>query len=155
MNQEFAKRYWPGQGPIGKRFRIGARGPTVEVVGVAKTGKYLALAEAPTPYIYVPFLQNPQSRMALLVWTLGGAAGITDPVLGVVHQLDPNQPVFNVRSFREYYEQGVLGPALVIMQMVGSMGLIGLALALVGLYGLIAYSVSRRTREIGSQETSS
>ncbi len=149
VNQEFANRYWSGQDAVGRRFRRGVNGPYVEVVGVARTGKYLSLAETPQPYVYFPFPQKPSSRMTLFVQTEGPPAAMTDPVLRVVHTLDANQPVYNVRPFDTFYEQGVLGPALVVMQMVGSTGLLGLVLALVGLYGLIAYSVSRRTREIG------
>jgi ABC-type antimicrobial peptide transport system permease subunit len=120
----------------------------VEVIGVARTGKYLTLAETPQPYIYLPFSQNPRTRMTLLVET-NQPLGMTEALLSVVRSLDPNQPVFNVWPLRSYYELGVLGPALIVLQMVGSTGLVGLTLALVGLYGLVAYSVSRRVREIG------
>ncbi|MFN7939364.1 MAG: ABC transporter permease [Bryobacteraceae bacterium] len=149
VNQEFARRFWPGQDAIGKRLRIGEEGRWVQVVGVAETGKYLVLTEAPTPYVYVPYEQRPERRMALLVRTEGDPASLTQPVREIVHTVDPNQPVFNVRPFAEFYEQGVLGMARITMEMVGVLGLIGFGLALVGLYGLIAYTVSRRTREIG------
>lgn len=149
VNEEFAKRYWPGQEPLGKRLRYGAAGTMIEVVGVAKTGKYLTLTEPPTPYLYLPLAQHPQNRVVLMVRTEAAPAGMIGPVLAVVHALDPNQPVFNIRVFSEYYEQGVLGISLVALEMVGAIGFSGLALALVGLYGLVAYSVSRRSREIG------
>ncbi|MBS1823737.1 MAG: ABC transporter permease [Acidobacteria bacterium] len=149
VNQEFARRYWPGQEALGKRFRIGEAGQWVQVVGVAETGKYLVLTEAPTPYVYVPYAQRPEPRMALLVRTEGDPASVTQPVREIVHALDANQPVFNVRPFAEFYEQGVLGMARLTLEMVGVLGLLGFGLALVGLYGLIAYTVSRRTREIG------
>jgi predicted permease len=149
VNAEFAKRYWPGQEPIGKRLRLGANGRYVEVVGVARTAKYLSLAETPQPYLYLPLSQNPRARRMLLVQTEGASGPIMDPVLKTIHEIEPDQPVFNVRTIENYYEQGVLGPALVLIQMVGATGLIGLTLTVVGLYGLIAYSVSRRTREIG------
>ena len=149
VNQEFAARYWSGRDAVGRRFRLGAGGPWVEVVGVARTARYLSLAETPQPYVYLPFAQNPSSRMVMLVETEGPPAGITGAVLRTVHALDANQPVYNVRPFETYYDEGVLGPALVVIQMVGVTGFVGMSLALVGLYGLVAYSVARRTREFG------
>jgi macrolide transport system ATP-binding/permease protein len=149
VNEEFARRYWPGQNAVGKRFRMGVNGPYVEVVGVARTAKYTSLMEAPVPYFYLPLSQNPRTRMTLLVETEREPIAITGALLQTVRSLDQNQPVYNVRALDHYYEQGVLGLALVVLQMVASTGIVGLVLAVVGLYGLIAYSVSRRTREIG------
>jgi predicted permease len=149
VNREFAARYWGGQSAVGRRFRLGASGPWVEVVGVARNGKYLSLTETPQPYLYLPWTQNETTRMTLMVETAGPPAEITTAVLREAHTLDPNQPAYNVRALDTYYEQGPLGLALIVMQMVGSAGLTGLALALVGVYGLVAYSVARRTREFG------
>ena len=149
VNREFAARYWGGQSAVGRRFRLGANGPWVEVVGVARNGKYLSLTETPQPYLYLPWTQNETTRMTLMVETAGPPAEITTAVLREAHTLDANQPAYNVRALDTYYEQGPLGLALIVMQMVGSAGLTGLALALVGVYGLVAYSVARRTREFG------
>lgn len=149
INQEFARRYFPQQDPLGKRFRTGENGPFLQVVGVAKSAKYLSLTEAPKPYFYVPVSQKPQSRMTLFLHTRGASVEIAAPVLDIVRRLDPNQPVFNTRPMEVFYQLGVLGPSLIVLQMVSVTGLVGLVLALVGLYGLIAYSVVRRTREIG------
>jgi putative ABC transport system permease protein len=149
VNAEFAKRYWPGSEPVGKRFRLRENGAFVEVIGVARTGKYLSMAETPQPYVYLPLTQNPRIRRILVVQTEGDPSTVMNPVLKAIHELDPGQPVFNIRTIENYIEQGVMGPALILIQMVGATGLIGLALTMVGLYGLVAYSVSRRTREIG------
>jgi len=150
VNQEFAKTYWPKKDPIGKRFRLNdSNGPWVEVVGLTKTNKYYFVAEPPMTYFYLPFAQEDSSRMSLLVETYGDPAAIATPLREVVRTIDANQPVYNVRTVSSFYEQRAIAVAVFIMQLVATMGLLGLTLALVGLYGLIAYSVSRRTQEIG------
>jgi putative ABC transport system permease protein len=87
--------------------------------------------------------------MSLIVETHGDPAGIAAPLRAVVRGIDPNQPIYNVRTVSSFYEQRAISVAMTLMQVVATMGLLGLTLALVGLYGLIAYSVSRRTQEIG------
>jgi predicted permease len=150
VNQEFANVYWPRQDPIGKRLRLNDRnGPWAEVVGVTRTGKYFYLAEPPMSYLYLPFAQEQQTRMSLIVETYGDPTAIAAPLRDVVRALDANQPIYNVSTLSRYYERREISVVWAIMQMVGTMGLLGLTLALVGLYGLIAYSVSRRTHEIG------
>jgi macrolide transport system ATP-binding/permease protein len=150
VNQVLAQRYWPRQNAVGKRFRLGGEGgPSVQIIGVAKTGKYLWVGEGPLPYLYLPFLQNPEPVMTLLVQTVADAATIAAPLREVVRSIDPHQPVFDVRTMQEYYLQRAVRIMQMIVVIVGTMGLLGLSLSLVGLYGLVAYSVSRRTREIG------
>ena len=150
VNQEFASAYWPKQDPIGKRFRLNdSKGPWVEVVGLTKTSRYYFIAEPPQKFLYLPFAQEQNSRMSLMVETFGDPATIAAPLRAVVRGIDPNQPIYNVRTFSSFYEQRAVAVAMTLMQVVATMGLLGLTLALVGLYGLIAYSVSRRTQEIG------
>ncbi len=149
-NEAFAIKYWPKQDAIGKRIRLnGPKGPLVEVVGVAKTGRYIFIAEGPMPFLYLPFAQNPKMRMSLIVETSGDPAAIATPLRAAVRSLDSNQPIYNARTFSSFYRQRAISIVLLIVQLVTTMGLLGLTLALVGLYGLIAYSVSRRTQEIG------
>jgi len=150
VNQEFAKTYWPGQDPIGKRIRLDSMdGPAAEVVGVAKTGHYLAVNEAPAPYVYVPYEQNPRMRMTLVVQSVGDAGALAQPLREAVRSIDGNVPVFNLRTVATLYESRVTDTWLQFFQMVGAMGFIGLALATAGLYGLVAYTVSRRVKEFG------
>jgi putative ABC transport system permease protein len=150
VNQQFAKTYWRGQDPIGKRIRLGsADGPAAEVVGVAKTGHYLAVNEAPAPYVYVPYQQNPRARMTLVVQSVGDASALAKPLRDAVRSIDGNVPVFNLRPVATLYESRVTDTWLNLFQMVGTMGFIGLALATTGLYGLVAYTVSRRVKEFG------
>jgi predicted permease len=151
VNEEFAKTYWPGQEAIGKRMRVnGNQAETLEVVGLTKTGKYLFVAEPPTPFLYLPFAQHQRAAMSLLVETASpDAAPLAAPVRELVRDLDPNQPVVNIRTYASLYQaRGILVP-LIVLRLVGVMGGIGLMLALMGLYGLVAYSVARRTRELG------
>ena len=150
VNQQFAKTYWPGQDPIGKRIRLdSAESPAVEIVGIAKTGHYLFVNEAPAPYVYLPYAQNPRSQMTLIVQSAGDPASLAAPLRDVVRSIDPNLPVFNLRPVAKLYESRATGTWLQLFQMVGTMGFIGLALATTGLYGLVAYTVSGRVKEFG------
>jgi len=150
INQFMADQYWPHQDPIGKRFQVlGADGGWVQVVGITRMGTYLAFGEPQLSFFYLPMSQQPSSRMTLLVETSGDAAALTSRVRGLVRSIDPHQPVYSVRTMREYFRtQGLLALHLIV-NVVGGMGILGLAMALVGLYALVSYSVSRRTREIG------
>jgi predicted permease len=150
VNEAFAAKYWPNQDAIGKRIRLhDGKGPLVEVVGIAKTSRYLFIAEPPTPFLYLPFAQQPSSQMAVLVETNDDPATIAAPLRDVVHTLDANMPIYNSRTLSNFYQMRAVSVLLIILELVSAMGLLGLALALVGLYGLISYSVSRRTQEIG------
>jgi predicted permease len=150
VNQEFAKTFWPGQDPLGKRLRIDSvDGPAAEVVGVARTGHYLRVNENPSPYVYLPYDQNPRARMTLVVQSAGNPDGLAAPIREVVRSIDGNVPVYNLRTVATLYESRVTDTWMQFFQMVGSMGCIGLALATAGLYGLIAYTVSRRVKEFG------
>jgi predicted permease len=150
VNRQFAKTYWPGQDPIGKRIRLESpAGPAAEVVGVAKTGHYLAVNETPAPYIYLPYEQNQRPRLTLIVQSVGEPGELTAPLREAVRSIDSSVPVFNLRTVAALYASRVTDTWLQLFQMVGAMGFIGLALAVSGLYGLIAYSVSRRVTEFG------
>jgi macrolide transport system ATP-binding/permease protein len=150
VNEQFAKRYWPHSDALGKRFRIdNASGPLIEIVGISKTAKYNWIGEAPTPFVYLPLAQRPRSGMTLIVQSVGPAAALDQPVRDLVKALDPSQPVFNVWTIERFYQKRVISAPVMLVQTVTAMGLIGLALAFAGLYGLVAYSANRRTREIG------
>ena len=150
VNEEFAKQYWPGQDALGKRLRLNDdKGPWLEVVGIAKTGKYLFIAEPPSPYMYLPFAQNESPSMFLVAESYGNPAALATPLTDIVRAVDVNQPVYNVRTYSNFYQKFAISIPLMIMEMVGAMGLLGLVLALIGIYGLVSYSVARRTKEIG------
>ncbi|HBY61424.1 MAG TPA: hypothetical protein DEH78_16505 [Solibacterales bacterium] len=152
VNQAFADRYWPGQNAVGRRLRLGgATGPWFEVVGVAKTGRYLYLAEPATPFLYTAYDQRPRMSMSLVVESAGDPAALGAPVREIVRTLDANLPVFNLRTLAGFYEKRAIASNRIVLQLVSALGLIGLTLALLGLYGLMTYSVSRRTKEIGTR----
>ena len=149
VNGMFAERYWREVNPLGRRVRLGESGPFAEIVGVAKTGKYLSPAETPQPYLYLPASQHSQSRMTLLVAAPGEPLALSAPILELAGRIDSQQPVFNVREFRSFFADGVLAVPRVLLQVVGAAGAAGLVLAVIGLFGLVSYSASQRTREIG------
>jgi len=150
VNEVVAQRYWPGQDPIGKRFRLdGIAGPWVEIVGLAKTSKYSFIIERPVEFVYLPYRQRPPESMFLLVRSPGDPASLATPLREMVRGLDANLPIANIRTMEELYRLRSVVILNVIVCLIASMGMMGLALALVGLYGLVAYAVSRRTKEIG------
>jgi predicted permease len=150
VNQEFAAKYWPGHDPLGKRIRLdNEKGSVVQVVGVAQNSKYIYIGEPQRRIFYLPFAQDPKSRMILLAESNGDPAQLAAPIRAIIHSIDRNLPMINARTFGNFFELRAVAPPRIIMQMVSAMGLMGLVLALVGIYGLVSYSVARRTREIG------
>jgi predicted permease len=149
VNEHFAKHYWPGGDAVGKHIHLdSSAGTPVEIVGVSQTIKNQNM-ESPTDFVYMPLAQHPVARMALMLRSSGDPLQLVQPVKDVVRTLDPNLPMLQTRSYEDLFlNQAVRGP-LIAIDLVGSMGLAGLLLAVAGLYGLMAYNVSRRTREIG------
>jgi predicted permease len=150
VNERLAQHYWPDQDPIGKRLRTTDTGDSwVQVVGLAKMSKYLFIAEQPLDFVYFPYRQKKPERMVLIARSVGEPVSLVAPLREVVRQLDVNMPIFNVRSMEEFYRMRAITVFNVLITTVGVMGLMGLGLSIVGLYGLVAYAATRRTREIG------
>jgi predicted permease len=151
VNEHFAKHFWPGADAVGKHIRLDSRtGAPVEIVGVAQTTKYQSTFDESTmDFVYMPLAQHPIPRMVLMLRSSGDPLQLVKSVKDVVRRLDPNQPMLETRAYEDFYlNQAVRGPRIAI-DLVGAMGVVGLLLAIAGLYGLVAYNVSRRTREIG------
>jgi putative ABC transport system permease protein len=150
VNDTFAAHYWPGENAIGKRFRIdGQESPWTEIVGVTPTSRYLFVGEPPTEFLYVPYRQAHEGSMTLFAATSGDSASVIEPLRKLIQDLDPNMPVYDVYTMEKYIWAQATSAAQVMVNIIGAMGLMGLTLAMVGLYGLMSYGVSRRTREIG------
>ena len=153
VNEAFAARYWPGQQAVGRRLRLGTDPtlPLLEVVGVVATGRYLSITEPPTPFLFLPYAQHPRSRMTLIVSApgTGDVSRLAGDARHLVRRLDENQPIFDLRSLAGFYEGRTIAVQRRIMRLVGAMGALGLGLALVGIYGLVAFTAARRTYEIG------
>jgi predicted permease len=151
VNTQFASHYWPHQDALGKRFHLrDSNGPLVQVVGIAQTGKYFFIAEPPLDLIYFPYTQMPNSALTVAAESTAPDADALAPVLrDVVRQIDPSMPISNARTMQDFFSQRAVKISDTMVGVVGTLGMMGLALAMVGLYALVAYSVSRRSREIG------
>jgi len=150
VNEHFVKTYYPGFDAIGKRFRLGGqRGDWVEIVGVAKQSKYAFMAEPPMAFVYLPLSQNYRAEMTLMVQTAGPSQSLAPAVRDLVRSLDTDQPVLAVSTIESYFRERATKMFNLLTGMVGGMGLLGLILALSGLYAVIAWAVARRSREIG------
>jgi predicted permease len=146
VNESFARRFWPGENPIGRRFSS-RRGGAREVIGVAKDGKYWSLTEAPQPHFYEPFAQAYEPDMVLVVRAAGDARSILPALIREAHALDPELPV-EANTMAEHLGYALL-PQRVGATVLGVFGLVAALLAAFGLYGVMSYVVSQRTAEIG------
>lgn len=151
VNQTMAERMWPGQDPLGKRFSMkGSAGPFVEVVAVARNGKYNFVAEPPRSYFYVPLAQHFSSLRSLQIRTLAAPESLIAEVRKQVQALAPNLPITDLETMNQSL-QGANG--FFVFQrgsaMAAEIGVIGLLLAMVGVYGVVSFATSLRTREIG------
>ncbi len=149
INETMARRFWGNQDPVGKRLSIkGRKGPYLEVVGVAKEGKYLSLGEDPQPFMYLPILQNYESETKLLLRASGSPSQLAGVIRNEVRAIDENLPVYDLKTLAEHMGVALLLPRIGAT-ILGMFGLLGMTLAAVGLFGVMSYSVAQRTHEIG------
>jgi putative ABC transport system permease protein len=149
INETMARTFWPNESPIGKRISDnGQPGPYRVVVGVARESKYLTLGEAPRPYYYIPLQQDFFPSARLHVRTVGDPQSMVNTVRNIVRGADATVPISNVQTGGEHLGLALLVPRIGAM-LLGPAGLVALVLGIIGLYGVMSYSVARRTREIG------
>ena len=152
INEACARYFFGTANPIGKRIGFGRDAkPNMEIVGVVKDGKYRNVREDTWRTLYVPFAQTldrPVGQMTLHVRADGDASVATTGIRSVLHELDPNLPMFSAESLADRIERN-LGVERLITLLSSSFGLLSLLLAALGLYGIVACSVSERTRELG------
>ena len=150
VNELFARMYYPQQSAVGKRLRVtGADGGVVEIVGVAKRSKYAFVIEPAVDFLYLPASQTSETGMTLLLHTAGPPGDMASPLREAVRSLDASEPMFAVSTMEAFVDQRARKVVDMLIQVIAAMSLVGLTLALIGLYGLMTYSVGLRQREIG------
>jgi predicted permease len=148
INETMAAKYWPNQDALGKRFQLPQGKEFLQIVGVVKTTNYQALGEPPQACVYIPLRQNFADSMILYARSERDPSTVLGAVQAEIHGLDPGLPVEDIRTGTKVIDQALWWSRMGV-GLLGVFGVLALGLASVGLYGIMAYSVNQRRREIG------
>lgn len=149
VNETLSSFYWPGESALGKRIRLPPDDDWIEIVGVVRTTKYWFPGENPQRAVFFPFRQQHIGQLTMLAATAGESSSLLDPLRAVVRDLDADVPIYDAHTIENFYDARATSFGNVLLTLVSGMGLMGMTLTITGLYGLVSYAASRRTREIG------